>query len=51
MNNSIRDVVLWNTGWWGMYGVATLQETSAKVFCAVASLIIYFIIRYKWKVD
>ena len=46
----MRDWVLWNTGWWGMYGVWALHEVPAKIAVAVAAIIIYIVIRKKWKV-
>lgn len=45
----MRDWVLWNTGWWGMYGVWAFHDVAAKIAVAVVSLVVFAVIAAKWK--
>jgi hypothetical protein len=45
----MRDFVMWNAGWWGMYGVWALHEVPAKIAVGFAAFIIYVVIHVKWK--
>lgn len=45
----MRDWVLWNTGWWGMYGVWAFHDVAAKIAVAVVSFVVFAVIVAKWK--